>query len=599
MEEKLTLRDAARKLGVSPATVQNWCRTGLLPSLTDRSVSDFLNDRNREPRLTSRANKSRSRRAFSPSEYGSGDLKSIPAFVRQQKWTSEEALYYAFEDLTGRYGTPPRNPFFSREMDAWKEKIAPAEKSGRPPYPEAILSVEDFPGWLYQTLQKEGIKSANGSYYTAPDLVEDLLGHVLSGKEGETFFDPCCGTGGFLLPAARFLGDPERVCGQDRDPLAVRLARLNLMRLFPERSFDPSVYRGDSLLRPHRLLRERTFSAIATNPPWGSRFSPEQKALLLSKYALSSGESASLFILASLDWLSPGGRACLLLPESLLHRQRHRDIRDRIGEKTERIDWYGHRFTRVQSECFALTLNGSAPGKSRLTIRTGEKEYEREKSSFAGRPFHLWDIFTSPEDGEIFGKLFQREHRLLGEGARWGLGIVTGNNGERLLPDSGGRPILSGRNISPFNIGEPELFIDYDDVRLHQKAPRELYDSRKIVYRFIASRPVAAWDDRGCLTLNSVNFLIPGDEIDPVIAVLLLNSDLYGEYFEKTFHTLKILRGQLETLPVPLLTLREEEELKALYPRIRENYPRNREKLNRLTASLFGLTEKERQHIEG
>ena len=599
MEENLTLRDAARKLGVSTATVQNWRRAGLLTALTDRSVSDFLKDRNRDSRLTSRANKRLSKRAFSPSEYGSAQSGPVLDFVREQKWGLEEALYYALEDLTDTYGKKPENPFFLREMENWADKISPKGRNKRPTYPEMVLSLEDFPGWLYQGLLHEGKKSVTGSYYTPPGLVKDLLGHVLKDGGKDTFFDPCCGTGGFLIPAARILCDPERVAGQDRDSLAVRLARLNLMRLFPHRRFEPSIYAGDSLARSHGSLKGRTFSAVATNPPWGYRFTPEQKRLLARKYGLTSGESASLFILAALDRLTEEGRASLLLPESLLHRNRHRDIRERILDRAERIDWYGRRFSRVQSECFALTLRGKGKQSEKIKIRGTGYDYDRGKSSFSDRPLQVWDIFVSPVEETLFEKLFARDHILLGEGARWGLGIVTGNNRERVSGSGKGRPILSGGDISPFAVREPKRRLDYDDGRLQQKAPLELYEEKKIVYRFIASRPVAACDGRGYLTLNSVNFLIPGEKIDPAIAVMLLNSDLYGRYFEKTFHTLKVLRGQLERLPVPLLSPGETRDFKALYPRIEKDYPGCRKELNGLVARIFGLNEKERRLIEG
>jgi tRNA1(Val) A37 N6-methylase TrmN6 len=600
MDKKLTPGEAALKLGVSHATILNWQRGGLLSELTELNLSEFLANSHRENRLTSRANKRNSRKSYSPSEYGKTYSASILNLIKEQGWSCEEALFYAVEDLTKLYGKKPANSHFLREMEKWSQTLFQKKKrrADTIAFPPSIAKGEDFPGWLYQTLLLEGEKSLKGSYYTPPSLVEDLLDRILTGDEGETFFDPCCGTGGFLIPAARRLNNPEKIYGQDCDPLAVRLARLNLMRLFPDQEFNPPIYQGDSLGKHHRALKGKKFTSLATNPPWGFRFSPEKKAELSRSFPLTSGESASLFVIASLEMLEKPGRAGFLLPESLLHRNRHRDIRKLILDTSSEIRWYGKRFSQVQSECFALILKEEENKTSSLEINGIGGPYSRDKVSLCDTPLGIWNIFTSPQEREIFQKIFAREHSLLGEESRWGLGIVTGNNKERLNRQKKGFPLLRGREITPFTIAQPEFFLDYHDSRLQQKAPLPLYGEKKIVYRFIASRPVAALDSSGALTLNSVNFLIPGEQIDPELAVLFLNSRLYGLYFEKTFHTLKVLRGQLETLPFPLLTEEEKVRLKELYPRLCDNYEKHRSQADELIYQIFDLTEEEKTYLE-
>ena len=72
-----------------------------------------------------------------------------------------------------------------------------------------------------------------GAFYTPPSLVAWILDRALPGAR--TVLDPACGTGHFLVAAARRLGDVRAVRGSDVDPEAVRIARL---RLHAE---DPSV----------------------------------------------------------------------------------------------------------------------------------------------------------------------------------------------------------------------------------------------------------------------------------------------------------------------------------------------------------------------
>ncbi len=601
MEEKLTVDRTALLLGVSPATVRNWRRAGMLTSLTRKSVDEFLIKRKGEDRLISRANKSGSRRIFSPGEYGKIAMGPILALIEEQGWSRERALFFAMEDLTGPYGEKPDNPHFDAEMARWGKALFPRGKIGnRPPFPEIIAGVEDFPGRLFQSLAREGEKSRRGSYFTPPELADQILAEVLPRNGQGTYWDPCCGTGMFLCRAARLLGDPTRVFGQDIDPLAVRLSRLNLMRQFPRLPFEPSVHGGDSLKGLNRAVKIRRFDAIATNPPWGYRFSPDARRELERKYPLQSGESASAFILAALPLLAPEGRAGFLLPESLLHRERHGDIRRALLERAESIRWFGNPFTRVQSESFALFL-GSGRGET-IPVKGLGTPYDCSREDFRSAPLGVWNIFTRPEERGIFARLFQREHRPLGEGSLWGLGIVTGNNREQLFEaeeaPGESEPILTGTELTPFCIAPPRYRLRYGDGKLQQKAPRELYGRGKILYRFIAPSPVAALDREGLLTLNSVNFLIPPGDIPPEIPVMLLNSRLYRLYFERTFHTLKILRRQLETLPLPHMTEEETAAFLELYPLLERDYPAHREALDRLVYNLFAITPKERETLE-
>ena len=88
-----------------------------------------------------------------------------------------------------------------------------------------------------------------------------------------------------------------------------------------------------------------------------------------------------------------------------------------------------------------------------------------------------------------------------------------------------------------------------------QVAPLHLYAApEKLVYRFISSRLIFAYDDRRRWILNSANILIPELPSYPVTLVLaFLNSTVFQYIFMKKYATHKVLRGDLEELPFPLL----------------------------------------------
>ena len=74
----------------------------------------------------------------------------------------------------------------------------------------------------------------------------------------------------------------------------------------------------------------------------------------------------------------------------------------------------------------------------------------------------------------------------------------------------------------------------------------------KLIYRFISKDLVFFCDTRQRYILNSANMLILDDDF-PLGAKQLaeiMNSDLTNWLFKQLFHTHKVLRGDLEVLPI-------------------------------------------------
>ena len=87
-------------------------------------------------------------------------------------------------------------------------------------------SDKDILGFIYQSLITEGEKNISGQYYTNRSVVEYILnGKALS--ENETFLDPCCGSGAFLMGIST--NNPSNLYGFDINPIAVMIASANLI----------------------------------------------------------------------------------------------------------------------------------------------------------------------------------------------------------------------------------------------------------------------------------------------------------------------------------------------------------------------------------
>lgn len=587
--------EAARRLDVSTGTIRNWLRTGLLTPLGGTPVSiaaDAVERLRRElgrggsTRLRSRANKRQARVAFAPSEYSrdravSRRVAAVAAFARARRLNVEKVLCFAALRLLAERNEVELSPELvprswrrrnvARIMEPWLRRVGAPGAAHRRVFELAEPGEEgDFLGLFYQSLSRTGLKAARGSYYTPDRLVTASLLPAV-GKVS-SFLDPCCGTGNYLVHAARLLRlPPEAIRGIDLDPVAARIARINLLLEFPGEDFTPGILACDALGR----VRLPEFDFIATNPPWGAfrGVPPRGKEFA----GLAGRERFSFFIARALSLLREGGRLSVILPESILNIRAHADIRALIAERSriERIEPLGRPFSGVFTASIRLDLirRGAGESGNGAVLRTEEKP-----------------------DRALLEKIVSVPHRTLKGNADWALGIVTGDNRRFLAdtPEPGAEPILRGCDIQPFAIGTPRRFLRFGIGKFQQTAPLAFYRAPcKLVYRFISDRPVFAIDRKGLLTLNSANLLIPrlpGVSAEAILA--LFNSTLFGYLFRRRFATHKVLRGDLEELPIPLAA-------PAVFARLGElaGSAGNLPEIDRIVFDLFTLSEEERARV--
>ncbi|MGI6449909.1 MAG: TaqI-like C-terminal specificity domain-containing protein [Desulfitobacteriia bacterium] len=273
---------------------------------------------------------------------------------------------------------------------------------------------------------------------------------------------------------------------------------------------------------------------------------------------ISSDESFTYFLLISLKLLKDGGTLSFILPESILHIRRHADIRKYILEncRIKRIDCLGKKFQNVLSSVIRLDLQQRKPdGQEMVMICRSGAQYYVAQNRFSRNKGFVFDVYLNSQDEIMLSKVYETKHITLEGKADWALGIVTGDNGRFLLaePAAGCEPIYKGSDVSAFRLKKASTYIQFRPQLFQQVAPVHKYRAKeKLIYKFISRTPVFAYDDQGSLTLNSANILIPKVNY-PLKAILaLFNSSLYAFIYMKKFHALKILRGDLEQLPLPL-----------------------------------------------
>lgn len=464
-------------------------------------------------------------------------------------------------------------------------------------------SENDVLGFIYQSLITEGERNITGQYYTCKSVVEYIVGDkVLS--DTETFLDPCCGSGAFLMAVKT--NNPANLYGFDINPTAVMIASVNLLIRHKDKEFCPHVFCLDFLSNNLFTTDSRNelpfkFDNIYTNPPWGS----DKEGLYSQNYpCIKSKERASMVIYESLTRLASTGTLYFLLPTSLLKIKAHSDIRKHILSNTtiRQIDIYKDRFDGVFTDYFSIRLN---PIKTTtqsyvVTSDAGNADISLSKEDRTSGNIAL-ESFNNL-DNSIIEKMESSCHDKLSH-SLWALGIVTGDNKNKVKKEKadGLEPVYAGKQVDPFKLQEESSYILFDPDNFQQCAKEEFFRApEKLIYRFIAKYPVVAYDDKQCLCLNSANILIPQlDTISIKSVAALLNSSLYHYYYSIKYSDIKVLKGNLQELPFPKLTKKQDEGLSALVSDIQSSSfsLSYQQQLDKEVYSIFGITEKEQKQI--
>ena len=264
-----------------------------------------------------------------------------------------------------------------------------------------------------------------------------------------------------------------------------------------------------------------------------------------------------MFFFACIQALRGSGELGFLLPEAFFNISNFEATRRKALEfEIQRMVDYGKPFKGLVTRAQAIVLKKSpSTHQNSVICQSYEATFSRASYSFGSNPKTIFNLNCSHEDSEVLSHIFSLPHILLRDRARWALGIVTGNN-KKFIQKSNQKdhiPVFKGSDILNSGLKEPTTFIPSDLSLYQQVAPTEFYEAEeKLIYKFISSKLSFFHDTDQRYILNSANLLIP-DPSFPISAknlAALLSSDFMNWVFVKLFNTHKILRGDLECLPI-------------------------------------------------
>ena len=182
---------------ISAATQRNWGK---------------LNTESTE-RLKHRANKSRSERFIVPDNYVSADgLDLVISQIADCPHCDKDIFYsLCLQKLSRLHDNPNVRRFVSEYKRAARIEFD---------IPDTILkdANRDWLGFLYQMRIPEGQRNLQGQYYTNHRVVKEMLSGIVI-QPNQSFFDPCCGTGAFLMSAG--VASLSQLFGVDNDEIAI------------------------------------------------------------------------------------------------------------------------------------------------------------------------------------------------------------------------------------------------------------------------------------------------------------------------------------------------------------------------------------------
>ncbi len=187
----------------------------------------------------------------------------------------------------------------------------------------------DIKGDAFEYFLKNSVTVGNdlGEYFTPRHIVQ-LMVELIDPRFGETIYDPCCGTGGFLIYAFEHIKKKVLLTGEALDTLknhtvfgreltgAAKIAKMNMILTGDGHT---NIVQTDSLRYP---LKDE-YDVVLTNYPFS------QKTEYASHYGLQNRDANPVFIKHIIDALKPGGRAGIVVPDGVLFGERSQYVRVR------------------------------------------------------------------------------------------------------------------------------------------------------------------------------------------------------------------------------------------------------------------------------
>jgi type I restriction enzyme M protein len=219
----------------------------------------------------------------------------------------------------------------------------------------------DIKGEAFEHFLGGVFRQAMGQYFTPRPIVKFMV-DMLEPDEDDKIIDPACGSGGFLLytleRVKQYLEDtlaPKDALDSWKDfalyqlfgiEINSQLARVAMMNMILHEDGHSNIENNDALddpskFHPRRDIKSGKYTLLLTNPPFGAVVKIREHSYL-ANYELGAKvkfrnrqNTEILFIEKCLDFLCPGGRMGIVLPDGILTNSSLQYVRDFITDNAQ------------------------------------------------------------------------------------------------------------------------------------------------------------------------------------------------------------------------------------------------------------------------
>ncbi len=218
----------------------------------------------------------------------------------------------------------------------------------------------DVVGDIYETFIGTARRGQEGQFFT-PTVAINALVSMTRPQIDDLIIDPACGSGGFLLHAAKYIqGEAlsprkHQIHGVEKDSYLVRLAEIHIAlhfdTTFPIHCADSLIWGGNGFEAAETKRLKGEYTLVLANPPFGAKIvaveGDERKNFALAyKWALdkktqryvqtntlvNSAPPQVLFMERMLSLVADGGRLGIVLPESIVSSPKYRHVMQYITD---------------------------------------------------------------------------------------------------------------------------------------------------------------------------------------------------------------------------------------------------------------------------
>lgn len=219
-----------------------------------------------------------------------------------------------------------------------------------------IDSRADIKGRAFQKILGPAIRAGMGQYFT-PDPIVELAIKVVRPTAEDLILDPFCGSGHFLTSALNYVIEHQAHSLTDHDLFEFkffhlhgieksdRMVRIAMTDMMLHDDGHTNIRNQDALLsfdnypditalRDDGRKDPAVFDVVLTNPPFGSIMKQETMAMLGRFELAGRRKSVPLEFLGlerAVQFLAPGGRLAIVLPEHILKGKSTAFVREWVG----------------------------------------------------------------------------------------------------------------------------------------------------------------------------------------------------------------------------------------------------------------------------